>query len=788
MFINYLKIVLRNIKKHKIYSTITMSGLVLGLGFFILFALTNEFISNFDKFHQKADRIYGIVQVLPGGIDGEQHSAITPAPLVPALLNEFPEIKDATRFFPPGRMIVKSRDKIFYESGIRFVDPNFLSIFTFKMIMGNPGTALSKPNSIVLTKDAALKYFGAENPIGKSLTLNNKIDVIVTGITGNVPRNSSISYDFLVSMETANALYTWMDDWKVKNQAAFLLLSKEAKPIELEEKFPTFIKKYYPDTPGTPKRLYIHSLLDFSLKSKGIDSYWRTANVNFIILWIVAVILLIIACINFMNLSTARYVTRANEVGMRKVVGANRLQLIKQFLGESILMSLISLPAAILFYELIRPVFAVYIGDIFDNSLWENPQILVLIFIVTIVTGFFAGSYPAFYLSAFKPVQVFKKNLEYGKKGGRFRKLLVVVQFTFSIILILLTLISVKQTNHNLKVNLGYDRNKIIAVEIPGEALDNLETLKKQLIQHKDITSVSASAALPVEWDTEYQVLPGGRNVNEKMNMNVYGIDYDFIEILGIEIVQGRSFSRDYTDAKNYIINETAVRQLQWKNPIGKQLTVENQKGTVIGVAEDFHFKSIYLKSISPTVLRLEAEGLNYMLVHYSASDRFPGVIEYIKEQWYVLAPDLPFEYITLNNYFQDVYSGDKTPELTGILGVTAIFLSCLGLFGLSSFSVERRIKEIGIRKVFGASVTGIIKMLIKQFIKLVVLANMIAMPIAYYLINGMNQFLYAYPVDIGIDIFIFTLFITLLIAFFTVTSQTLKAAQTNPIESLRYE
>ena len=787
MFTNYLKIAVRNMRKHKIYSLITISGLVLGLGFFIMFAYTNGFISSFDTFHQKAGRIYGLVQVLKSNY-GEGHSAITPAPLLPALLKEYPGIEAATRYFPPGRMIVKHRDKIFYESGIRFVDPDFLSIFTFKMIAGNPENALSRPNSIVLTRDTMKKYFGAENPLGKSLSLDNKIDVIVTGVTENAPRNSSIGFDFLVSMKTADALYAWTDDWKVKNQASFLLLEKEAKSAELEKNFPAFVKKHYPDTPETPKRLYLHPLLDFSLKSKGIECYWRTASANFAVLWIVAVILLLIACINFMNLSTARYVTRVNEVGMRKVIGASRLQLIRQFLGESVLMALISLPAAIIFYELVRPVFASYIGDIFGSSILENPGILVLALIVTILTGLFAGSYPAFYLSAFKPVKVLKGNHAYGKQGGGFRKLLVVVQFTVSIILILLTIISIKQAQHNLKVDLGYDRNNIIAVEIPAKALANLETLKKQLSQHKDVVSVSAAAALPVEWDTELWVQPEGRDANDKMKMNVYGIDYDFIEMLGMKITQGRSFSRDFGNAKYYIINESAVRQLQWKDPIGKQLTIENQKGTVIGVAKDFHFKSIYLKSISPAVLRLDPEGLRYMLVRYSISDRFPGVSEYIREQWKVLAPDLPFETTTLNNRFQDVFSGDKTPELSGILGITAIFLSCLGLFGLSSFSVERKIKEIGIRKVFGASVTGIIKMLIKQFVKLVVIANVIAIPIAYYLMNAINRAIYAYPVDIGIDVFIFTFFITLLVAFFTVTSQTLKAASANPVDSLRYE
>jgi len=788
MLKSYLKIALRNIKKQKVYSIITMSGLILGLAVFILFALMNEFIANFDLFHEKTDRIYSVVQVLPGGVEGEKHSAITPAPLLPAILSEFPEIEDATRFFPAGRMIVKSQDKIFYETGIKFVDPNFLSIFTFKMIMGNPETALSKPYSIVLTKDAALKYFGEENPVGKSLTLDKKIDVIVTGITENVPHNSSIVYKFLVSMETAKTLYSWMDDWKVNNQAAFLLLAKGYEPLQLKEKFSTIINKYYADSPDSPKRFYLHPLPDFFLKSEGIDTQWRTGGVSFIVLWIIAVLLLVIACINFMNLSTARFVTRANEVGMRKVIGAHRMQLIRQFLGESILMALISLPAAILLYALMRPVYSTYIDSFFDISLWDNPQVLILLVVVTILTGFFAGCYPAFYLSAFKPVQVLKGKLQSGKKGGRLRKTLVVIQFTFSIILILLTIISIKQNKHNLNVNLGYDRNRVVAVEISGEARDNLEILKKELVRHKDIISVSAATALPIEWDTKRMVLQEGVGKDESLNMNFYGVDYGFTGMLGIEIVEGRSFSRDFNDTKNYILNETAVRQLQWNNPIGKQLTIGDQKGKVIGVAKDFHFKSIYLTGISPAVLCLEPEHLNYMLVKFSASDRISGVVEHIKKQWNILTPDLPFEYTTLNNFFEDVLSGDNTAELSGAIGILAIFLSCLGLAGLSVYAVERRVKEIGIRKVLGASVTGIIRMLIKDFMKLVVIANIVAIPIAYFLMNKMIQFIFVYPINIGADIFIITAIATLLIAFLTVTSQTLKAAQANPVDVLQYE
>ncbi len=788
MFKNYIKIALRNIKRQKIYSLITMSGLILGLSVFIMFALLSDFTSNFDSCHKNSDRIYAVVQVLSSSQEGEQHSAITPSPMVPALISEFPEIEKASRFFPPGRMVVKYRNKIFYESGVRFVDADFLSIFTFKMIAGEKESALSRANTVVMSEDSAFKYFGDEDPVGKTLTLDNKIDVVVTGITENPPNNSSIIYDFLVSMDTARSLYNWMDDWSTNNQAAFLLLSEGSKSTKLEEKFSLFIDKYYPDTRESPERFYLHSLLNFFLGSEGIDCYWGGGRISYVTIWIVAVLLLIIACINFMNISTARYITRAQEIGMRKVVGASRSQLIKQFLGESTLMALISMPAAILLYEFLRPVFAANLGRIFDISIMDSPHVLILIFGVTILTGFFAGSYPAFYLSASKPVLVFQKRLVTGKKGSRFRKFLVVVQFTFSIILVLMTVISIKQSHHNLNVDLGYNRNNIIAVTMSDDIRDKLAIFKNELVRSKDIISVSASAALPIEWNSESHILPEGVVEKDALLMNVYGVDFGLIEMLDIPIVQGRSFSRDYKDADNFIVTETVVRHLQWQDPIGKRITMRGQKGTVIGVVKDFFFKSILLEKMSPAVLYLGPDELNYMFVKYSTPESLPGVIEYIREKWNIVSPDLPFEYITLENAFYDVFQGDKTSEMTGILGALAIFLSCLGLFGLSSYSVERRVKEIGIRKVLGASVSRIVGMLTKDFIKLVAIANLIAIPIAYFMMNAIINFVYTYPISIGVGIFVITTGLTLLIAFLTVSALTIKSALANPVDSLKYE
>jgi len=790
MFNNYIKIAWRNLTKHKIYSAITMSGLVLGLGVFIVFALLLYSQSKYDSFHVNGDRIYSVVQILPRGVEKDHHSAITPAPLRETLLAEFPEIAKAARFFPPGRMVVKYGDNLFYENRIRFVDADFLSIFTFTLKRGGEvETVLSNLNSIVLTEASAIKYFGNEDPIGKSLTINNDFDVVVTGVVEDIPENSSIRFDFLVSFETAEALDIRMDDWSLNNQATFLLLADGTDSTKLDAKLSSLIQRYYPESFESPKRLYLHSLADFHLHSYEIDCYWSASRMSQIGIWIIAVLILIIACINFMNLSTARYSTRANEVGMRKVIGARRIQLIKQFLGESILLAFISLPMAILFSELARPgLIALMGGEIFIAPIWEFPNVLILTFGVTILTGFFAGSYPAFFVSAFKTVQVFKGRLIKGKKGSRFRKILVVTQFTFSIILILITIITIKQNNHNRNVDLGFDRKGIITAKLSKEATDKLDVLKKEFVKHTDIVSVSAATALPIHWESEHQVVPEGVDEDDALTMNTYCVDYGFVEMLGIEIRQGRSFSENFADDNSFIINQTAVKQLQWDNPIGRQLVIGEKKGMVIGVTKDFHFKEIYLSQMTPAVLHLDPEALKYVYVKVSSPDKISSGIEHMKKQWSILVPTLPFEYETLEFAFDDMLRGDKTAEMTGTLGLMAIFLSCLGLFGLSSYAVERRIKEIGIRKVLGASVSGIVQMLIKDFMKLVIIANIIAIPIAYFSMNRLINFIYSYPISIGAGVFIVCAFFSLLLAFITVSSQTIKSALLNPADSLRYE
>ncbi len=775
--------------RQKAYSLITISGMAIGLGIFMLFALVSDTGFNIGKLHKNAKRIYGIVQVFSSGNEGERHSAITPAPLIPAMKSEFPEIEDATRSFPADQLTVKCKDEIIYENSVLFADPNFISFFSFDMVSGDPETALSKPYSIVLTEAAALKYFGDINPIGKILTINNKLDMTVTGVTKEIPLTSAIRFDFLISFETARYMYNWMNDWKAYNQSSFLLLPENSNPDEIDLKLQSFIDKYYAHTPDSPTRMYLFPFKDFFFKSRHIDSYMSQGFIAvFVLLLIIGVVFLIVVSFNYMNLSTARSITRAKEIGLRKVVGAHRINLIMQFLGESVIFSLLSLPVALVIYKLLSDFFIPRLGADFEISIWNNQHLWFVYFGVTVLVGVFSGSYPAFFLSAFKPVMIIKGLKLSGKKGPSFRKVLIVTQFAFSVILIVFSIVVRKQFDHIINVDFGYNRTGVIAVQIGEEARSQIEPMKKELIKHSEIIAVSTSGSIPAYWDTKLKVIPEGIDENDAWSMNVYGIDYDFIKVFDMKIVQGRDFSREYEDKDKFIINEKAMEQLQWQNPVGKQITVNNRKGFVIGVVKDYHFKDVHYPLL-PAVFSLSPEYSNYLLVRASSQAVIPDVVKYMKEQWYRFLPAMPFEYIIHENYFFDNYRAIQTiAELCGAVAICAIIFSCLGLFGLASFAVERRIKEIGIRKVLGASVAGIVSMLIKDFLLLVIIANSIALPIAYFISYSFLQWGFTFRISVGSGILLFTVAVTFITALIAVTSQTLKAAFANPVDSLKYE
>lgn len=797
MFKSYFLIALRNLKKQKVFSLINIVGMAIGMAGFTLFALIAGVKLKADKFHENADRIYSIVQVIQAENKEEEHLAFTPGPIAEALRMEFPEVEDVVRVYPGGRMTLKQGDNSFFENNILFVDPAFLSMFRFKMAAGNPETALSEPYSMVMSETAALKYFGDDNPIGKVLTLEKGINIRVTGVTQNLSRTSSIRFEFLVSMETSRALSNILEDWTTNRIAAFLLAPKGFDQARFEERLPAFLGKYFEDYPESPQKMYLFPFLDFRLKSEYITSLVASSNpTSVFIIFSIGVLLLIIVSINFINLSTVRYMHRTKEIGFRKVVGAKRSQLIFQFLGESLLLSFIAIPAAILLYEIIHPIFYSYMGNFVlasfapqvSNSIWNYPFLLQYLVIAAILTGIFSGLYPAFFLSSFQPLEVLKESFKTGRKKKRGSKVMIVFQFSLSVIFIASAGILRNQFEHIWEADMGYNREHVAVIQLGGEALNKLEVLKTEISRHPDVVQISASGKLPLVWESAKLVRFLDKSEDEAFTMEAYGVDYGFIEALEMEIKAGRSFSKEFADKQSFVLSETAVQKLEWKNPLGKQLIVGDQTGTVIGIVKDFLFADIGF-NIPPAVLYLEQKDLDVLLVKFSSSDRFSDLREFMKAQWQSLMPDFPFECMTLTEYSENIFGLlTKIANFLSMIGLTAVLFSSLGLLGLATYLVERRTKEIGIRKVLGATSMNIMWKMSKEFLILVVIANVFSLGLVYFGWQKVLQTGLVFFTNVSAGTYIIALLITLFTAFLAVASQTLKAAWANPAESLKYE
>jgi len=764
---NYLRIAFRNLMKQKMYSAITVVGLAVGFGVFIFFFRFYLWALHADQFHDNADRIYTVIQVFDTSHDEKRNTTDLPYPLIPELKHAIPEIEDATRLYWPGRIIVKGKEEPFFESDMLFVDPNFLSFFNFQTILGNPEIMLSGHDKIVLTRSTSMKYFGDASPIGKTLKLNNRVNVTVSGVVEDVVdigTLSTIDFDFRLTQGT--------------------------QPKDMNDKFDRIVHKYYPDDPEAPKQIFLFPMKDIAFKAQHIDGYYGSDYfLAYIFFLTIAILFLLIVSINFVNLSTARYSDRMKEVGLRKVVGAFRSQLILQFLGESVLMTLISLPLAALTYRLFCSAFSARVGISFDFPLWTHTPTIVTFFFVSFVTGILSGLYPALYLSSFRSVHILKDKLQ-GRGGrGRLRKFLVIFQFTISAMLILLAVVWMRQAAFVYEVDFGYDRKNIIVVPLSDEAKDNRHLLKEMILQHPDVTSVSASFALPVHWRTMKDVIPEDKTETESMSISVFEADYDFVNALDLRITQGRDFSSEYEDNDNFIINELMSHRLGWENPVGKRIWVGDEKGTIIGVVEDFQFMNLFYP-MAPGIVALEQEELNYLLVEFEREESLSSIVEHIQKKWHTLIPFMPFEYFTLDGYFDQRHFGASKliSEIIAIVGIIAIFFSCLGLVGLASYSARKRTKEIGIRKVLGASATSILSTLGVDFLKLVIISNIIALPIAYLISMKLLDFAYSRHISIGVDILLLPVLMTLITAISAIVSQTLKAAFANPVDSLRYE
>jgi ABC-type antimicrobial peptide transport system permease subunit len=786
MFQNYLKVAFRKMMRQKIFSLINVAGLAIGMAICILIFLWVQDELNYDRFHENADKIGRIVM-------NDQNYGVTwpvvSIPVGPALEQDFPEIVDSVRI-SDFRGLITYKDKKFDEIGA-YVDPSFLEIFSFPIEKGNPETALLSPQSIIISKEMAEKFFGSEDSLGKSMKLDQNLDLTVTGIMDNFPENSYFDFDFLAPFEIFKQRDRDPTNWGRFQVYTYILLQENASFKQLEPKVAGLLQKH--EVREGPK-LQLEPLT-------GIHLYAADGggDIRYIYIFsIIAIFILLIACINFMNLTTARSSTRAIEIGMRKVTGAQRIDLVKQFFGESILITLIALVFAFTLVFLLLPT----LNNLAAKQLSLNPKgnfSLILGFIgIVLFAGLIAGGYPALFLSALKPVHILRGAIiptRDGAKKALFRKALVVCQFVISIFLIISTLLIFKQLHFIQNRNLGYQKNHIISIPLRGNASQQSEAIKNELLRDSRITHAAATSEVPI---TIRKIHTGydweGKDPEKESRMTEVIVDHDFIQTFDMAIAHGRDFAKDYPSdsSEAYILNEAAVKGTGLDSPVGKRFAASihegMREGTIIGVVKDFHFQPLH-DSIEPLVMFIMPGNFNYLCIRVQPEvSGFSGIIRHIESVWKKFAPNFPFQYSFLDASFDRLYrSEQKTGRIFGYFTFLAIFISCLGLFGLAAQISEQRTKEIGIRKVMGASVTRIILLLTKDFMKWVLVANVIAWPTAYLAMKKWLQN-YAYRTSLGIDIFIIATAMAFFIAFLTVSFQAVKAAAADPVESLRYE
>ncbi|NIM14088.1 MAG: FtsX-like permease family protein [Candidatus Aminicenantes bacterium] len=783
MFKNYLKIAFRNIIRQKGYSFINISGLAIGLACFILMLLLTLDELSFDRFHENADHIYRVF------IENKDSDlpliAVTPAPLAASLKKDFPGITEAACFNYGGGGLVKCDNKYFEESYFEFTDPSFFKMFSFTFIKGNPQTALEDPLSVVLSQKTAEKYFGQKDPLGKTLEIKDIATLTVTGVIQD-PKNSCMRVQFVVSNQIYDKFGMDIHTWNRLDYITFVMLQENADVKQLSAKTYGYLKKVWPSYKG---RLILQPLKEVNLYSNLAYDPLRNSSIYVIYILIsLGISILLIACINYMNLSTARSARRMIEVGLRKVVGAKKKQLIWQFLGESVLFALIALVIAFILVELALPHLNQLTLREAPLNRYFTPVMVLGLIGIALITGGVAGSYPAFFLSSFKPVTILKGPRQKGARGSLLRKILAIGQFSLSILLIIVTIILYKQLHYMQNVNLGYDKEKLVCIDMNAEIKKSYNSVKNELLKAAGIIDVTATDSFPVSglmsctfsgWE--------GRDTDKKIVLYQCVVDYDFFKTFKMDILQGRGFSRkfpsDLTSA--VIVNEEAVKQMEMENPLGKHMSIWG-KSKIIGVVKDFHFE--YLRNkINPMVIKLAPQNTSHMIVRL-LSGNIHDTLDVIKGQWKSFAPEYPFEFTFLDDrlnrmYFLEAIIGKVFWVFTGL----AIFISCMGLFGLASFLTEQRTKEIGIRKVLGATVSGIIQLLSKEFLKWVLVANFIAWPIAFLLMSKFLQ-VYAYRAPMGIWPFLLAGVLGLLITLLSVGYQSTRAAAANPVEALRYE
>jgi len=799
MLKNYLKIAVRNLLKHKSFSFINILGLSVGIAASVLIFLYVRDESSFDRFHAKADRIYRITADWSNKGDSRIHQLGTPSILARTIRDKYPQAEAVTQLCGPlGDVFMKYRENSLKETDVYMAEPSFFEIFTFPLISGDPQTALKDPNTVVLSQALAAKFFGKEDPLGKTLRIQvrgNEASFKITGLTRDVPLNSHFRFELLVSMTT---FFKGNETgWTSNNFSTYLLLRSGVTKKFMEEKLVELENIY--TASGRPPQPWIWTLepvtrihLDSDLAT-GNQPNGSAAYVN--LFGGIAVLILFIAGINFVNLSTARSAKRAREVGIRKTVGSLRSQLIGQFLGESILLSFISLFLAAGIIQFSLPFYRNLTGKAFALPYFSNPIFIPGLLGLALAVGFFAGLYPAFFLSSFKNADVLKGSPLAGKSRRTLilRHGLVVFQFAMSVLLILGSLVISGQLKFIKNRSLGFDKDQTLIVHNAEVLGPQLDAYKEKLKQNSAVIGVTTARSIPGQGTANWGIGMEGIGRERPLNMNFLSCDQDFAEVLNIKMAKGRFLSRDFpSDVQAVVINKKAADYLGVPDPIGKKLQIwfTRKAYTVIGIMDNVHFESLH-RDVRPMGYLLP-EAINstrrpYLFVKVK-TPKITELIPYIRKSWDSLSPGLPFEFGFLDERVDSLYQDDiRAGKIVAVFSFLAIFVSCLGLFGLAAFVSEQRTKEIGIRKVLGAKLSNIVWILSGQFLKWVIVAILLAWPTGYWLAGRWLQG-FAFRTKLSVGIFLASGLAAVVIAVFSVSSQVVKAALADPAKSLKYE
>lgn len=793
MLKNYFKIALRNLWKQKVFSLINILGLTVGMTACFLIFMYVRFELSYDSFHTKAHRTYRVVTDLKTPSD-LIHTSGPAWAVAPNIKRDFPEVQEFVRI-SANSFLIRKGDVKFQEEKSAYADSSFFKVFNFKLLKGDPNTALSAPLSLVLTRSAAKKYFGTEDPMGQTLLFTgNALPAKVTGLMEDMPENSHIEADLLVSMSTLTKNFNpGLDEqWGNYGSSAYLLLKPGVNPDALVKKFPAFLEKRN----GTEMKeiqmyptILLEPLQDVYLRSTRDGQ--KTGNINNVYIFsIIAVFILVIACINFVNLTTARSAERAKEVGIRKVVGALKEQLAGQFVGESIILCVFAFLLTFFLTWLLIPVFNQLAGKTVIDGIFTQSSYLLLLFAAAVVIGLLAGFYPALVLSSFQPITVLKGKFTTGSKGKILRQGLVVIQFSISIALIIGTLIVYKQMNYMRSQKLGFEKDHMLVVETFGDPAK--ESFKQSLLGTAGIRSAALSSSVPGGGNPgAYSEIENKKGDMQIANLDLYFVDFDYIPHYKMQMVAGRPFSRDFISdtTQAMVLNERAVKLFGYGSPqeaIGRKFKQWGREGKIIGVVKDFHFRSLQ-EEIKPLSMRIEPGGCDKVSINIAGTD-IPTILDNVESKWKTAVPNRPFTYYFLDEFFDRQYRAEtRFGNLFLYFAILAIFISCLGLLGLASYSTYQRTREIGIRKVMGASVSGIVNLLSKEFARLLLVAFVIASPIAWLLMSRWLQD-FSYRIPISWWIFIVAGMIAVVVALLTVSFQAVKAALANPVKSLRTE